>query len=76
MKELEAIVESPLKMKLPLPVELLGATGLNCRLPSYLPDYSVGISTMSQFPVPGCRGFIGPVPPPLWIEVPFRAIEL
>ena len=24
----------------------------------------------------GCRGITGPVPPPLWIRVPIRAIEL
>src|SRR3990170_7509903 len=25
---------------------------------------------------PGCRGFTGPVPPPLWIRVPKWAMEL
>jgi hypothetical protein len=27
-----------------------------------------------DYPAPGCRGFVGPVPPPLWIKVTF--IEL
>jgi len=40
------------------------------QLPSYLPD---PLSELAPGIIhPGCRGFIGPVPPPLWIEVPFR----
>jgi len=69
MKELEAIVILSLKMRLPRPVELVGATVLSAALLSSR-NFTAGIGTMLQLPAPGCRGFIGPVPPPLWIEVP------
>jgi hypothetical protein len=36
---------------------------------------SAGIGTIKA-KLSGCRGFIGPVPPPLWIRVPHGAIQL
>jgi hypothetical protein len=48
------------------------AIAQGARLPSHLPVFSAGIGTI-RFRG-GCRGFTGPVPPPLWIRVPIRAI--
>jgi len=41
------------------------AIAQGARLPSHLPVFSVGIGTIRCRG--GCRGFTGPVPPPLWI---------
>ncbi len=70
MKELEDIVRFSFKNEVAPAVILLGATLLSAALLSSR-SFTAGIGTMVQLPVPGCRGFIGPVPPPLWIEVPF-----
>jgi hypothetical protein len=66
----------PGNKKCPHPVSII--RGHSLWLPSYLPEFpSVGIGTMARgFTAPGCRGFIGPVPPPLWIEAPQGRIEL
>jgi len=41
--------------------------------PIFQKFFPVGIGTLAQKFLfePGCRGFTGPVPPPLWIEVPW-----
>jgi hypothetical protein len=53
-------------------------------LPSHLPENtSAGVGTLKAisldrlaFSLAGCRGFKGPVPPPLWIRAPLGAIKL
>jgi len=53
-------------------------------LPSHLPENtSAGVGTLKAirlinqlFSLAGCRGFIGPVPPPLWIRAPLGAVKL
>ena len=63
---------------MPLPVN---EEGHRASAASHLPERpSDGISTMEyslkKLRVdPGCRGFTGPVPPPLWIRVPLGAIQ-
>jgi len=63
---------------MPLPVKLKGQISRKVAgLPSHLPEHpSAGIGTFwysvtgEQFQycsLAGCRGFTGPVPPPLWI---------
>jgi hypothetical protein len=55
------------------------AIAQGARLPSHLPEFG---QTCSFVPAGfgtirfrgGCRGFTGPVPPPLWIRVPLGAI--
>jgi len=44
-------------------------------LPSSRNNRSAGIGTIKRL-VFGCRGIVGPVPPPLWIRVPHGAIQL
>ena len=51
----------------------------NARLPSHLPEnFTAGLGTLILEKLKlGCRGFKGPVPPPLWIRVAvIGAIEL
>ena len=46
---------------------------LTIRQPSHLPELlSEGVGTLDHDD-PGCRGFTGPVPPPLWIRAPSGA---
>jgi hypothetical protein len=50
--------------------------GDNCNLPnSHLPASAAGIGTTPSGLV-GCRGFTGPVPPPLWIRESNLSYEL
>ena len=45
-------------------------------LASHLPEKILpDLAPYKQLPA-GCRGFIGPVPPPLWISAPHGAIQL
>jgi hypothetical protein len=62
--------------KIPLVGQARGTDRTASRAASHLPDHSAGIGTEAcSQEQPGCRGFTGPVPPPLWIRVAIRLAE-